>query len=54
MSIDAPWGKEEFEVNGKEWRTKVRVPPLAPGKYTVNYTILYNGEREEGYNLAKQ
>ena len=48
VSIDSPWGKEEFEVAEKEWETKVSVPPLAPGKYAVKYTILYNGEREEG------
>jgi hypothetical protein len=48
VSINAPWGKEEFEVAEKEWRTKVRVPPLAPGKYTVKYTVMYEGEQEEG------
>jgi len=48
ISIESSWGKEEFEIAEKEWRTKVRVPPLAPGKYNVKYTILYNGEREEG------
>lgn len=48
ISIESSWGKEEFEVAEKEWRTKVNVPPLAPGKYAVKYTVLYNGEREEG------
>jgi len=48
VSIDAPWGKEEFDVVEKEWRARVRVPPLAPGKYTVKYTVMYDGEQEQG------
>jgi len=48
IAIDAPWGKERFEVVEKEKRIKVRVPPLMPGKYSVKYIVRYNDECEEG------
>ena len=46
--VDAPWGKERFEVAEKERRIKVKVPPLMPGKYTVRYVVRYNDVSEEG------
>jgi len=46
--IDAPWGKEGYEITEKEKRIKVSVPPLSPGEYTVRYVVESNGEHEEG------
>ena len=48
VTIDAPWGKEGFEVAEKEKRVRIKVPPLMPGKYTVKYIVRYNDVREEG------
>ena len=46
--IDAPWGKERFEVAEEERRIRVKVPPLMPGRYTVRYIVRCNDVHEEG------